>query len=177
MNSRIGWGVVCFAISCTAVAEEAIQRDFGISFGSDSSLTFRKALSENTAVFAGVGLWSGKTEMQSTYNGVVINDSYSSTGYSITAGVRHYFGKDKLSNFVQMSLTDTIVKYSDGSAAPVFWQAGIGYGVEYFIDTRLSVEGMARANMSYQKYDSSTYRTVSKSIQTPTVTVALNYYW
>ena len=51
-------GLIIFASSFSAFADETIQNEYGVSFGSPGGLTIRKTLSEASQIYVGIGLYS-----------------------------------------------------------------------------------------------------------------------
>lgn len=175
------FGIVFLVVSFSADATDTNQKDYAVSFGvgSGSGFSVKKALSESTWIFANASLYVGKSEGQSTFGGTTFSVNTTSRGYSMSAGVRQYFSNDKLSKFIQLSMGESYSKnssngyYSSGRS----YGAIAGFGLEYFLDTHLSVEGTVGLSYSYVPGDSSTSNVSFRSMSFPVVGTAISYYW
>lgn len=176
------FGIVFLAVSFSANATDTNQKDYAVSFGvgSGSGLSVKKALSESTWIFANASLSAGKSQGQYTSGGATVNVSTSSRNYSMSVGVRQYLSIDKLSKFLQLSLAETYSKYSGygpSLSSSRSYGATAGYGLEYFFDTRLSVEGTVGLSYSYSPGNSSTSNISNRNMSFPVVGTAITYYW
>lgn len=175
------FGIAFLIVSFSADAADTNQKDYAVSFGvgSGSGLTLKKALSESTWIFANASLSSGKSSAQYTSGGSTFGYSSTSRNYSMSVGVRQYLSNDKLSKFIQLSLGETYSKYSTNGtqSSSRGYGATAGYGLEYFLDTHLSVEGTVGLSYTYMPGNSSTSNVSSRSMSFPVVGTAITYYW
>jgi hypothetical protein len=175
------FGIVYIVISYSADAAETNQKDYAVSFGvgAGSGLSVKKALSETTWFFANASMSTGKSEGQITSGGSTITVSTSYRGYSMSAGVRQYLSTEKLSKFIQLSLGETYSKNSGNGfeSSGRSYTATAGYGLEYYIDTNLSVEGTMGLSYTYTPGNSSTPDVSSRNMNFPVVGTAITYYW
>jgi hypothetical protein len=183
-HSGFGFGFVFLFVSFSAVAADTSdtnQKDYAVSFGvgSGSGLSLKKALSESTWIFANASISAGKTQGQYTSGGTTFSRNSTSRNYSMSVGVRQYLSNEKLSKFIQLSLGEGYSKYSsDGlDSSSRSYAAMAGYGLEYFLDTRLSVEGTVGLSYNYIPGNSSTPEVSSRSMGFPVVGTSITYYW
>jgi hypothetical protein len=171
------FGFFSLVVSFSAAAADTNQNDYAVSFGVGlgSGFSVKKALSESTWIFANVGIGFSEITSQST---LVSNDA-TSRSYSMAAGVRQYLVNDKLSKFIQLTFGETITKYSSGgySSSLRSYGATAGYGLEYFLDPQLSIEGTVGLSYSYVPSDSPTQNYSRRDISFPLAGTAINYYW
>lgn len=175
------FGIVSLVVSFSAAAADTNQNDYAVSFGVGlgSGFSVKKALSESTWIFANVGIGFSEITSQSTFNGATVSNDATSRSYSMVAGVRQYLVNDKLSKFIQVTFGETITKYSSGgySSSLRSYGATAGYGLEYFLDPQLSIEGIVGLSYSYVPSDSPTQNYSSRGISFPLAGTAINYYW
>lgn len=181
---HLSLGFVFLFVSFSATAADTLatnQKDYAVSFGvgSGSGLSVKKAISETTWIFANASMSAGKSAGQFTSGGTTVSISTTNRSYSMYAGIRQYLSNEKLSKFVQLSLGETYSKNSgDGfESSAKAYAATAGYGVEYFLDAHLSVEGTAGLNYSYTPGNSSTPGVSSRNMSFPVVGTAITYYW
>lgn len=179
---NLGFGFIFLCISFAAVAADTNQKDYAVAFGvgSGSGLSVKKALSESTWIYAIGSMSAGKTEGQYSSGGSTVSISTTTRNYSMSAGVRQYLSNEKLSKFIQLSLGETYSKYSSDGVSPSSsrsYQATAGYGLEYFIDPHLSVEGTVGLNYNYVPGNSANPNVTSRSMSFPVVGTAITYYW
>ncbi len=182
LRLSLGFGFVFLLVSFSAVAVDTNQKDYAVSFGvgSGSGLSIKKALGESTWIFANASLSAGKTEVQNTFNGATVTTSSTNRNYSMSAGVRQYLSNEKLSRFIQLSLAETYSTFSSNGLPQTSsrsYVATAGYGLEYFIDTHISVEGIVGLNYTYNPSSSSLSNVSSRNTSFPVVGTAITYYW
>lgn len=174
-------GVISLVVSFSAVAEDKNQKDYAVAFGvgSGSGLSVKKALSDSTWIFVNFSMSSGKTEGQYTSGGITVNMNATTRTYSMLAGVRQYLISEKLSKFIQLSLGENYSKSSTQGFqfSSRSYTAIAGYGLEYFIDPHLSVEGTVGLNYSYVPGNSANPGVTSRNMSFPVVGTAITYYW
>lgn len=175
------FGIVFLVVSFSADAADTNQKDYAVSFGvgSGSGLSVKKALSESTWIFASASIAAGKSTGQYTSGATTVSVNTTTRSYSLSAGVRQYLSNDQLSKFIQLSLGESYSKYSgDGYySSQRFYGATAGYGLEYFLDTDLSIEGTVGLSYSYSPGNSYTPNLSSRSMSFPVVGTAITYYW
>lgn len=175
------FGIVFLVVSISADAADTNQKDYAVSFGvgSGSGLSVKKALSESTWIFANASMSAGKSTGQYTSGATTVSVNTTSRSYLLSAGVRQYLSNDKLSKFIQLSLGESYSKYSgDGSYSSMrSYGATAGYGLEYFLDTHLSIEGTVGLSYSYFPGNASTPNVSSRAMSFPVVGTAITYYW
>jgi hypothetical protein len=180
------FGVVFLVVSLSADAADANQadtdqKDYAVSFGvgAGSGLYFRKALSESTWIFAGASIWAGKSTGQYTSGATTVSVNTTTRSYSVSAGVRQYLSNNKLSKFIQLSLDESYSKYSGDGYYSSYRHYGAtgGYGLEYFLDTHLSIEGTVGLSYSYTPDTSSMSDVSNRGMSFPVVGTAISYYW
>lgn len=180
------FGIAFLVVSFSADAADANQadtdqKDYAVSFGvgAGSGLSVKKALSESTWIFANASMYAGKSTGQYTSGATTISYNATNRSYSLSAGVRRYLSNDKLSKFIQLSLGESYSKYSgDGYySSQRFYGATAAYGLEYFLDTDLSIEGTVGLSYSYSPGSSSAPNVSSRNMSFPVVGTAISYYW
>jgi len=178
----LGLGFVFLVHSFSALADDSNQSSYAISFGvgSGAGISVKKVLSDDNQVFFGFGLSKGQYE--SEYQGTT--SSHSSNGYSIIAGTRHFLVKERLSKFVQLSITGGRSTSSGDGYTSTGKGVSVtpGYGLEYFIASDLSIEGVAGLSFTYSNSSSNSNgvaqgSSTSRYISFPTVGTAITYYW
>jgi hypothetical protein len=188
--SSLAASLLLFVCSFSASAEDSPRKELslGTSFGYQG-LALRKLIDENNLVFFGVGYGKTMSDSRNTYSSTTASSALNSNNYYVTTGVRHYLSNDKLSSFIELELTDSrssgTNNYSGGSSGNISGNsttAILGYGLEYFLDTHLSVEARAGVGYGYSKSESSsgsssTTRITSKDIYLPTVGISITRYW
>jgi hypothetical protein len=182
-----GLGVVLFVNSFAALADDSQPSRYATAFGvgAGGGLSIRKVLSDTDQVFVGFSLSQSGGQYQSTFSGTAASSDNTGRTYTLFAGTRHFLEKEKLSKFIQLSLSGSHYT-SSGSAGSSSTGNAVsimpGYGIEYFIAPDLSVEGMMGLSYTYSKLTSesspATHTTsTSKSFSFPTVGMAITYYW
>ncbi|MBI5005809.1 MAG: hypothetical protein HZB95_01665 [Nitrosomonadales bacterium] len=181
-----GLGIVLLAHTLPALAGDSNQSSYAVSFGvgSGGGLSIRKALSDTDQIFAGFNIARGNYQSQTTSSGITTNSDSSSRGYSIFAGVRHFLEKEKLSKFVQLSISSGKYTSSGSGYSSTSKSTSITpvYGVEYFLAPDLSIEGVMGLSYTYSTGNSDSNGSVQssssgKSFSFPAVGTAITYYW
>ncbi len=180
--------IICL-ISQTASADEIMQSNVGVSFKNLNGLSLRKALSESTMIYTGIGYRISQGYRASDSGSVMVNRDSNSTAYSLTVGARKYFNRDMLSKFMNLEVSRNITKYNSSNTSSASGSyntdyqtqsnsANITYGVEYYLSPNISVEGAAGVGMSWLEdtVPGNSYSN-SKDILFPLVNIALTYYW
>ncbi len=181
---RLGFGLgfVFLVHSFSALADDSNPGSYAVSFGvgSGGGVSIKRVLSDDNQIFVGFSLAKGQYEYQ--YQGTTSSDS--STHYSVMAGTRHFLVKERLSKFVQLSIAGgRSTGGGDGYSATAKWVSVTpAYGLEYFIASDLSIEGVAGLGFGYSNSSSNSNGVAqgsgtSRYISFPTVGTAITYYW
>jgi hypothetical protein len=182
-----GLGVFLFVNSFAALADDSNQSRYATAFGigAGGGLSIKKLLSDTDQVFVGFGLSQSGNQGQATISGTSSSYDSNGRGYALFAGARHFLEKEKLSKFIQFSLSGSH-STSGGSGGSSSTSNAVsimpGYGIEYFIAPDLSVEGVMGLSYTYSKVNiesSPTSHTTSSgySFYFPVVGMAITYYW
>ena len=180
--------IVCLTAQ-TAFADENKQRNLGVSLKNINGLYIRKALSESTMIYTGIGYRVSQRYSAFDSGSVISNGNNNNTVYSLAVGARKYFNSDNLSKFINLEVGSSITKYvssnnssTTGSSSTEYQtqsnSANITYGIEYYISSNISIEGAAGFGMNWlEETVSGNSYTNSKDISFPLVNIALTYYW
>lgn len=175
------FGIVSLVVSFSAAAADTNQNDYGVSFGVGlgSGFSVKKALGESTWIFANIGVGLSESTSQYTFNATTYSYDTTTRSYSMAAGVRQYLSNDKLSKFIQLTLGEYFSKTSSSiySSSLRSYGATAGYGLEYFLDPQLSIEGTVGLSYSYIPGSSANSNQSSRYISFPLAGTAINYYW
>ena len=166
--------IVCVA-SLPAFADDTYQRNTGVSINTNS-LAIRHSLSESNLVFAGIS--SGYSHSDASFSDGNAKSISNNNGLSL--GIRHFLSVEKLSKFVE-----TVLSIGYGEGRDSFGNTGYSahaslsalYGVEYFLTSNLSIEGMAGVGIGYSKSSSAMSKDISKQFSLPVASTAITYYW
>ena len=184
-----GLSIIICVISQTASAKETTHRDMGVSFKNFNGLYIRKALSESTMIYTGIGYRISQSYSASDSGVVTSSRDSTNTVYSFAVGARKYFNIDTLSKFINLEVGRNFNKYvsstnssTTGSSSTEYQtqnnSANITYGIEYYISSNISIEGAAGLGMNWSEDNIPAYAyTNSKEISFPLVNIALTYYW
>lgn len=181
--------IIIYVISKTASAEESTHSNVGVSFKNLNGLYLRKALSESTMIYTGIGYRISQGYSASDSGTVTLNRDSTNTVYSFVVGARKYFNIDTLSKFLNLEAGRNINKYVSSTTSSTTGitsteyqtqnnSANITYGIEYYISSNISIEGAAGFGMNWSEENipANAY-TNSKEISFPLVNIALTYYW
>lgn len=165
-------GLIIFTSSLSAFADDANLNKYGISYGGSTGLAIRKALNENTLLYAGIGFGYGHYDNSSCC-------SDNSSNYTMTFGTRRFLAVDKLSKFIDVELiaqyveSRSSVSNSHGKGVSAF----VAYGIEYFLSPNLSIEGKAGLSVNYFTSSFGGASNSQKSTNFPRAVTAITYYW
>jgi len=177
----LGIGIILSISSFSALADDSNQSGLGAAFGvgAGGGFSIKKTLGDTNQLLAGFNLSQGQYQNQSTFNGTTTNTNSIGNAYSMQVGIRHFLTKEKLSNFVQLSIVGSYVTNSSSGISTSYKSFSIlpGYGVEYFIAPNFSIEGTVGLGLHYSSGDYSDNNSTSKNIQLPFVGTAITYYW
>lgn len=182
----VGLGITLLAHTLPALADDSNQSGYATSFGvgSGGGLSIKKALSDTDQIFAGFSISRLNSQSQTTTSGVTANSDSITHGYTIFAGVRHFLEKEKLSKFVQLSISGGKYTSSGSGYSSTSKLTSITpvYGVEYFLAPDLSIEGVMGLSYTYSTSNSDSNASVQssssgKSFSFPAVGTAITYYW
>jgi hypothetical protein len=181
-----GLGIVLLAHTLPALADDSNQSGYATSFGigSGGGLSIKKAISDTDQIFVGFSISRYNSQSQTTTSGVTTNSDGVTRGYTIFAGVRHFLEKEKLSKFVQLSISGSKSTGSGSGYSATSQSTSITpvYGVEYFLAPDLSIEGVMGLSYTYSTSNTESngttqYSGSSKSFSFPAVGTAITYYW
>lgn len=161
--------------SSKTFAEEAFQKNYGISYSSTRQLDFRKFINESLMVYAGISYGASEYKISGlSSNATVFN------GYSIDIGVRKYVSNNNLSDFVDFLIMKSYSKInsdSGGVGNVQNTQLYLAYGLEYMISPVLSIEGKTGVLYQQSNQTDNTLTYTSSGYVLPYSAIALNYYW
>ena len=181
----IGMSLISLLLPISTLAAETNQRDYSVSFGygAGSLITFKKIFSEDNAFqyYAEAGFGATHAAYSSTAYGSTTSYSTNNQYYSASLGTRYFLSHEKFADFLFLALTQSYSKYSysliTGYSSVKTTQATLGYGLEYFLDTHLSVEASAGIQFAYSKFDTATSNSTQRMQSFPGIRTAITYYW
>ena len=161
--------------SATSNAENSPNKgSIGISIDSNSSVTFRKMISDDSAFSVGVKLLTSHANWDEG------GDSDSTTTYAFI-GYRNYREKGNINYFLDFDLRYRYHEYSSsssGTPSSTYWSHGVSlaayYGMEHFLNEHVSLAGRVGIALGYTEYDDNSN---SSSLTLPISDIALTYYW
>lgn len=170
------WFVSLFVVSI-AYAESSPRQSLGmgISYGYQG-LALRQVFGKDNLFYLSGNYGKSNFEASASFNGTTTTDASSSRSFSVGAGVRHYLSDEKLSDFVQLELDKSYANGNLGSSSRVY-SATMGYGFEYFLDSRVSVEARAGVRYTYSRSDISSSSNTGRYTSIPVVGIAITRYW
>jgi hypothetical protein len=181
--------ILLLAYSQTASCDDSIQRNWGVSFKNLSGLYIRKSLSETALMYAGIGLGKGQQYYSSDAGLGTFESTSNDTSYTGILGIRKYLSNEKLSKFINLevlrgvyksdySTSSSTVSTSNADAQSRVNSTNISYGIEYFLSSRISIEGAAGIGMYWSDgTNSSGSYSANKGVSLPIASIALSYYW
>jgi hypothetical protein len=164
-----------FASSASAEASPRQNQNWGVSYGYQG-LAIKKIFSKDNLFYLSGSYGKSNFEVSAPFNGTTSSNTSSSKSFSVGVGVRHYLSDEKLSDFVQVELDRGYANDNFGSSTRSY-SATMGYGFEYFLDSRVSVEARAGVRYTYSRSDSSYISSTGRSSSIPVVGIAITRYW
>jgi hypothetical protein len=187
--SIAGLSLMMLCTSQAVLAEDVVQKNYGVTFKYLNSLFVRKQLSESALIYAGISLNFGQQSGSSTspFDTSSSIDNYRS--YAAIFGARKYFNNERVSKFINLevirgynrsnsSFNSSFSGSSNTDDQSQYTSANITCGIEYFISSNVSIEGAAGIGMNWiDSTSSSGFYDSYKSISFPVTNIAMTYYW
>jgi hypothetical protein len=167
-----GLGLIIAITSFSTLAEEMIQKNYGISFDNTNGVLIRKFITPSSMLSAGIALSNTDYLDQNSFP-----SSYTTTGI---IGARHYFTHDKLSTFINLKLARSYSRINvqgQEESKSINTTALLTYGFEYFMSTNVSIEAAAGVSRIWVGNPNSVDSHFAINTIFPATSLALTYYW